>query len=174
MSLIVLAAPVCRVCDFCLIFVPFGHYDEPEILSYAIPLICSIGDDVRQYDLFSNHLHVSPTSSVRMLYRQKIWDKNERKINWRRVRISTKSNSNEKLASGGIDMLLPLRNLVERDVVANLDAVSVKLEKIGKEIYLQNKINQNADKEIYEMLSMHDRLVVDFLGKLEKYGKPTR
>ena len=48
MSLIALAAPVCRVCDFCLIFVPFGHYDEPEILSYAIPLFCSIGADVRQ------------------------------------------------------------------------------------------------------------------------------
>ena len=26
-----------------LIFVPFGHYDEPEILPYEIPLICSIG-----------------------------------------------------------------------------------------------------------------------------------
>jgi len=50
MSLIALAAPVWRVCDFCLIFVPFGHYDEPEILSYAIPLFCSIGADVRQSD----------------------------------------------------------------------------------------------------------------------------
>ena len=49
MSLIALAAPVWRVCDFCLIFVPFGHYDEPEILPYEIPLICSIGADVRQY-----------------------------------------------------------------------------------------------------------------------------
>ena len=48
MSLIALAAPVWRVCDFCLIFVPFGHYDEPEILPYEIPLICSIGADVRQ------------------------------------------------------------------------------------------------------------------------------
>ena len=47
MSLIALAAPVWRVCDFCLIFVPFGHYDEPEILPYEIPLICSIGADVR-------------------------------------------------------------------------------------------------------------------------------
>ena len=46
--MIALAAPVCRVCDFCLIFVPFGHYDELEILSYAIPLICSIGADVKQ------------------------------------------------------------------------------------------------------------------------------
>ena len=45
--MIALAAPVWRVCDFCLIFVPFGHYDEPEILPYEIPLICSIGADVR-------------------------------------------------------------------------------------------------------------------------------
>jgi hypothetical protein len=44
--------PVCRVCDFCLIFVPFGHYDEPEILSYAIPLICSIGADGEQNNKF--------------------------------------------------------------------------------------------------------------------------
>ena len=51
MSLIALAAPVWRVCDFCLIFVPFGHYDEPQILPYAITLICPIGADVRQKDL---------------------------------------------------------------------------------------------------------------------------
>jgi len=44
----VLSAAVCRVCDFCLIFVSFGHYDEPKILSYAIPLICPIGANVRQ------------------------------------------------------------------------------------------------------------------------------
>jgi hypothetical protein len=25
--------------DFCLIFVPYGLYDEPEILLYAIPSI---------------------------------------------------------------------------------------------------------------------------------------
>ena len=51
MSLIALDAPVCRVCDFWLIFVPFGRYNEPEILPYAIRLICSIGADVRQDDL---------------------------------------------------------------------------------------------------------------------------
>ena len=45
------AAPVCLVSDFCLIFVPFGHYHEPEILPYAISLICSIGADVRQQPL---------------------------------------------------------------------------------------------------------------------------
>ena len=48
MSLIALAAPVWRVSDFCLIFVPFGHYDETETLPYAIQLVCSIGADVRQ------------------------------------------------------------------------------------------------------------------------------
>jgi hypothetical protein len=31
--------------DFCLIFVPFGHYDEPEILPYAINSIRPIGAD---------------------------------------------------------------------------------------------------------------------------------
>ncbi len=43
-----LAAPVCRVCDFCFIFVPFGHYDKLEIFPYAIELICSIGSNIRQ------------------------------------------------------------------------------------------------------------------------------
>jgi len=33
--------------DFCLIFVPFGHYDEPEILPYENPSICPRGADVR-------------------------------------------------------------------------------------------------------------------------------
>jgi hypothetical protein len=47
MSLIALAAPVWRVCNFCLIFVPFGHFDEPETLPYEIRLVCSIGDDVK-------------------------------------------------------------------------------------------------------------------------------
>ena len=51
MSLIALAAPVWRVCDFCLIFVPFAHYDEPETLPYEIQLVCSIGADVKQGDV---------------------------------------------------------------------------------------------------------------------------
>jgi hypothetical protein len=36
--------------DFCLIFVPFGHYDEPEILPYENPSICPKGADVRQLE----------------------------------------------------------------------------------------------------------------------------
>jgi hypothetical protein len=38
---ITLSTPACRFCDFCPIFVPFGNYDEPEILPYAIRLVCS-------------------------------------------------------------------------------------------------------------------------------------
>jgi hypothetical protein len=50
------------------IFVPFGHYDEPETLSYAIPLICPIGADVRQVkelanfiltDAFAHHMNAA-------------------------------------------------------------------------------------------------------------------
>ena len=42
--------------DFCLIFVPFGHYDEPEILRYAITSICPKGADVRQKAMLTNYL----------------------------------------------------------------------------------------------------------------------
>jgi len=37
----------CITENFCLIFVPFGHYDEPEILRYAINSICPKGTHVR-------------------------------------------------------------------------------------------------------------------------------
>jgi hypothetical protein len=33
--------------DFCLIFVPFGHYDEPKIHPDENPSICPRGADVR-------------------------------------------------------------------------------------------------------------------------------
>ena len=38
--------------DFCLIFVPFGYYDEPEILRYAITSIYPKGADVRHAQIF--------------------------------------------------------------------------------------------------------------------------
>ena len=44
----VLSAGSFLLIDFCLIFVPFGHYDEPEILRYAITSIYPKGADVRQ------------------------------------------------------------------------------------------------------------------------------
>ena len=53
--------------DFCLIFVPFGHYDEPEILSYAIPLICPMGADVRQFVKVTEVLNDVTTTEERIL-----------------------------------------------------------------------------------------------------------
>ena len=43
----VLSAGSFLLIDFCLIFVPFGHYDEPEILRDPITSICPKGADVR-------------------------------------------------------------------------------------------------------------------------------
>ena len=45
----VLSAGSFLLIDFWLIFVPFGHYDEPEILRYAITSIYPKGADVRQF-----------------------------------------------------------------------------------------------------------------------------
>ena len=47
----VLSAGSFLLIDFCLIFVPFGHYDEPEILRYAITSIRPKGADVRHGEL---------------------------------------------------------------------------------------------------------------------------
>ena len=44
----VLSAGSFLLIDFWLIFVPFGYYDETEILRYAITSICPKGADVRQ------------------------------------------------------------------------------------------------------------------------------
>jgi len=66
MSLIALAAPVSRVCNSCLIFVPFGRYDEPETLSYEIRLVCSIGADVKQINAgFYNYRNNSQSICAR-------------------------------------------------------------------------------------------------------------
>jgi hypothetical protein len=46
--------------DFCLIFVPFGHYDEPEILPYEKHPICPRGADVRQRRLAMHPLTPGP------------------------------------------------------------------------------------------------------------------
>jgi len=67
MSLIALAAPVCRVFDFWLIFVPFGNYDELKTLSYAIPLICSIGADVKQAERLLTALSSSGCLTIKLL-----------------------------------------------------------------------------------------------------------
>ena len=48
MSRTVASAPAFKPFDFCLIFVPFGHYDEPETLRSENPSIYPIGADVRQ------------------------------------------------------------------------------------------------------------------------------
>lgn len=44
----VCSAPAFEASDFCLICVPFGHDDEPEIPRYAKRLICPKGAGVRQ------------------------------------------------------------------------------------------------------------------------------
>ena len=42
------AGSLARV-DFWLIFVPFGHYDEPEILPYENASACPIGANIGQF-----------------------------------------------------------------------------------------------------------------------------
>ncbi|MBT5266883.1 MAG: hypothetical protein HOL85_18745, partial [Rhodospirillaceae bacterium] len=56
------------VIDFCLIFVPFGHYDEPEILPYENPSVRPMGADVRQiYEILPKLLTKYELAAVPLL-----------------------------------------------------------------------------------------------------------
>jgi len=124
------------------------------------------------YDILSNHTHVSPTSSVRMLYRQKVWNKSEPNVDWRRVRLSTKSNSHQKTASVGMEMLLGFFKVAEKEVLEKQETLWKLLEKVGKQIELNSSVSSKEDQIVQEMMSRHDSFVQDFLKKLEKYGNP--
>jgi len=52
--------------DFCLTFVPFGHYDEPEILRYEKRLICPKGADVR------HHIPTRPTATTKEFHKRNL------------------------------------------------------------------------------------------------------
>ena len=61
MSRIAFSAGFLKVIDFCLIFVPYGHYDEPEILPYPVnsirPIVADGGHRVAvESNGFSNML----------------------------------------------------------------------------------------------------------------------
>jgi len=56
-----------RVCDFCLIFVPFGHYDETEILPYENTSMCPKGADVRQLKrVFDRQMKVGDDGTLKI------------------------------------------------------------------------------------------------------------
>lgn len=124
------------------------------------------------YDLFSNHSHVTPTSALRMLYRQKIWNKSEPNADFRNMRISTESNSHEKLACGGIELIQRVLEVVEEEVLSKEPRMSEELEKTGRVIELNLAINPNSNYTLNKLLSGHDKLARNFLSKIEKYGKP--
>ena len=74
MSRLTLSAEFFLLIDFCLIFVPFGHYDEAEILPYENPSMYSTGVDLRQ--------SLPPASFISMSYGDhcsviKIYDQND-------------------------------------------------------------------------------------------------
>ena len=76
------------------------------------------------YDEFSEQTHATPTSSVRMLYRQKDWRIDEPRIDFSKQRtLSTTSNSHEKMACGGIEKLVILYEIIYSNVVNKLQGI---------------------------------------------------
>ena len=118
------------------------------------------------YDTLSSHSHVSPTSSVRLLYRQKIWNVAEPRVDLKKVRLSTTSNSHERLASVAIEDLNVILNFIEKDVIDKEDELVKSIQEyVG---WAKGEINP----EVISFMNDHDKLVEDYLFKLSKYGKP--
>jgi hypothetical protein len=124
------------------------------------------------YDMLSNHSHVSPTSSLRMLYRQKIYNVPETKADFSRVNLSTISNSNEKLAVGMVEYLYSkLLKVIENDKICLIENRIEEYEKFSKLIELKTSFDSSKFNELEEMLKLHDKAVQDFRGKLDKYSQ---
>lgn len=124
------------------------------------------------YDEFSEQTHATPTSSVRMFYRQKKWNIDEPKIDFRKQQtLSTSSNSHEKMACGGIEKLVLLYKKIHEDVVNELQETYELLEKKGRLIKIQNDIDPNFYSDIDQIIFKHDEMVDRYLKKLLKYKK---
>ncbi len=123
------------------------------------------------YDMLSDHSHVTPTSSVRMLYRQNKWDQNEPKVSFKRVKLSTISNSHEKLASGGIETILQIKNLIKGDIIDKEEELSKVLEEKGKIMEVNSMLDPNFYNIIENISYQHDILIEEFKEKLKKYIK---
>ncbi len=121
------------------------------------------------YDMFSDHSHVTPTSSVRMLYRQEKWDKSEPIQNFEKVRLSSISNSHEKIACGGIETLLNLFDIVKVDTIYKENEIANLLEKKGQQLLLNVSLNPNYRELISKLIKEHNDQVGEFHSKLKKY-----
>ena len=121
------------------------------------------------YDMYSDHSHVTPTSSVRILYRQKRWDQNEPIQNFHKVKLSTISNSNEKLACGGIETLLNIFDIVKAGTIDKESEIANLLEKKGEQLELNFSLNPNSRNIVKKMIDEHNEMVEEFQSKLKKY-----
>ena len=75
MSRTVCSTPLDELIDFCLICVPFGHYDEPEILRYTNPSIRPINADVKQMGRLTLNVLLSFAQFEREVTGERIRDK---------------------------------------------------------------------------------------------------
>ena len=126
------------------------------------------------YDILSNNTHVSPTSSVRMLYRQKVWNRHEPSVDFKRVRLSTKSTSHEQISISGVEALLKFFEVAKTNILNKQEDLYKTLEKVGKQIELNSRVNAREEQIIHEMMRRHDKHVQEFLSKFDKYGKPKK
>ena len=142
------------------------HGQSVSTRHYAISIASTRDMEYKQPTIFIKP-YASPSQFGKDAPRQKVWNKDEPKVDWACL-LSTKSNS---YCCCRVN-LLKFFKVAETEVLKEQSGLFELLEKMGKQIELNSRVNSKEDRIVQEMMSRHDKHVQDFLSKLEKYGKP--
>ena len=102
-----------------------------------------------------------------MLFRQKVWNVDEPYTDYKKVRLSTISNSHEKTASVGVEILNTLLDVVAKDVIDKESELAKSFERI---VIMDS--NNEISPSVRELIKGHDEAAQEYLAKLKKYGEP--
>ena len=89
-------------------------------------------------------------------------------------RLSTKSTSHEQISISGVEALLKFFEVAKTNILNKQEDLYKTLEKVGKQIELNSRVNAREEQIIHEMMRRHDKHVQEFLSKFDKYGKPKK
>lgn len=123
------------------------------------------------YFTLSDHAHVTPTSSFRMLLRQKKWDVSE-EFDVHNFKLSKRSTSCEKLAVGIhayiIFILLPTIENVYLQTYASREAEWISF---FKSLQLLLKTNPDIEEKARAFMQIQSVLLREHLEQLSKYNQ---
>ena len=156
-----------------------GQTDKSKIKSRSI----HVEDALRQHDKrhkcgiqlayfqLSDHAHVTPTSSFRMLLRQKKWDVSE-ELNVHNFKLSKRSTSCEKLAVGiHAYIIFNLLPTIEDVYFQIYDSRETEWVNFFTALQMLLKSNPDIEEKARSFLELQSMLLAQHFEQLSKYDQ---